>query len=253
MEQVADMQGYVEKMEKSLLDKLFFIDKIWEPIETVLDFGCANGVLIRSLQQLFPEYRYVGYDISQPMIARAKEICPDTEFYTIWEEIPITPSSTLLNISSTLHEVYAYGTKESIAEFWNRVWNTGFGYIAIRDMMVSSRIPTQITPEEQEKVQGLYPEKLAQYQEIWGPVKERFHLIHYLLKYRYTENWEREVRENYLPISTEQLLSLIPDTYEIVYKEHYLLPFIGQQIYKDCGIRLKEATHFKLLLKRKVS
>ena len=74
MEKVADLEVYVQRMQKSFMDKMFFIDKIFEPIDTILDFGCANGVLIRAMQYLFPEYSYVGYDISEDMIKKAKEL-----------------------------------------------------------------------------------------------------------------------------------------------------------------------------------
>ena len=102
-----------------------------------------------------------------------------------------------------------------------------------------------------EKARKLYPEKLAEYESIWGSIEERFNLIHYLLKYSYTENWEREVNENYLPLTVEALLRKIPEEYDIVYSEHYVLPYVKQQIKRDSGIDLKDATHFKILLKRK--
>ena len=68
MEKVPDLEVYVQRMQKSFMDKMFFIDKIFEPIDAILDFGCANGVLIRAMQYLFPEYEYIGYDISADMI-----------------------------------------------------------------------------------------------------------------------------------------------------------------------------------------
>ena len=251
MEQLRDINGYVQKMEKSLMDKLFFIDKLYEPVEYIVDFGCANGVLIRALQALFPEYRYIGYDISSDMIRRGKETVPTAAFYDNWQEIRIPFDRALLNISSTVHEVYAYGTEHSIKEFWDNVFHSGFQYIAIRDMMLSDEIKLMADPEDVMKARKLFPEKLAEYESIWGPISIRFNLIHYLLKYRYTENWDREVRENYLPITKETLLSLIPDDYEIVYQEHYLLPYIKQQVQKDAGIVLKDFTHYKLLLKKR--
>ena len=62
---------------------------------------------------------------------------PECKFYKEWNEIAMDPKETLINISSTLHEVYSYGTEASVAEFWERVFGSGFKYIAIRDMMVS--------------------------------------------------------------------------------------------------------------------
>jgi len=251
MEKVPDIEGYVEKMEKSLLDKMFFMDKMFDPVTNIVDFGCANGVLIRTLQYLFPEHTYIGYDISPDMIELARQTVPGAAFYTEWDAMNIPFGDSVLNISSTLHEVYSYGTAESVAEFWDRVFHSGFKYIAIRDMMLSDGIKLMAEEDDVRKARTLFPEKLAQYESIWGPISIRFNLIHYLLKYRYTENWEREVRENYLPITVETLLSKIPDHYEIVYQEHYALPFLKQQIYKDCAITLQDCTHFKLLLKNK--
>ena len=128
---------------------------------------------------------------------------------------------------------------------------TTAGAIAIRDMMISEKDKIPSDPSDVKKARSLYPEKLSEYESIWGSIDEGFNLIHYLLKYRYTENWDREVRENYLPITVEEMRALIPSHYEIIYDEHYTLPFIKQSIYHDCKINLRSATHFKLLLKIK--
>ena len=233
------------------MDKMFFVDKIFEPIDTILDFGCANGILIGVMRALFPEYSYVGYDISPEMIERAKENLPECAFYQNWEDIKLEPQNSLINISSTVHEVYSYGTEASVAEFWSRVFGSGFKYIAIRDMMISEESLTPSAREDVEKAKQLFPEKLSEYERIWGSIDHRFNLIHYLLKYSYTENWDREVRENYLPVTVEKMMALIPQDYEVVYSEHYVLPYIRQQIKRDCGIDLTDKTHFKLLLKKK--
>ena len=251
MDKVSTLEIYGQRMEKSLLEKLFFIDKVFEPVETVLDFGCANGVMIKMMQQLFPEYHYIGYDISPEMIALAKQHIPGADFYTDWDEIRCDPGKTLINISSTLHEVCHYGTEDSIRIFWDRLFHSGFRYIAIRDMMLSDHIKLMSDEADVRKARKLFPDKLAEYERIWGPISIRFNLIHYLLKYRYTENWDREVRENYFPVTKEALLAKVPDCYEVIYQEHYTLPFIKQQINQDCGITVNDYTHFKLLLKLK--
>lgn len=86
---------------------------------------------------MFGEYRYIGYDISDAMLSAACENVPSAEFYSDWNEIKVDFADSLLNISSTLHEVYSYGTKTEIDEFWKRVFGSGFKYITIRDMMLS--------------------------------------------------------------------------------------------------------------------
>ena len=250
MEKVADLEVYIQRMQRSFLDKLFFADKVFEPIDTILDFGCANGVLIGAMQGLFPEYSYVGYDISEDMIRKARERVSGAVFCQEWEELPVRPETTLLNISSTIHEVYSYGDEASIELFWQRVFGSGFKYVAIRDMMISDDIAPLADPGDVEKARRLFPEKLAEYERIWGSIQRRKDLIHYLLKYSYTENWDREVREDYLPLSVEGLLERVPEGYEIVYSEHYVLPYIRHQVRKDSGITLTDATHFKILLKK---
>ena len=143
MDEVKDLEVYVRRMEKSLMDKLFFVDKIYEPVNSILDFGCANGVLIQTMQRLFPEYNYVGYDISPEMLQQAKINAPEAVFYEDWDQISLDFSGSLLNISSTVHEVYAYGNEASVAQFWDRVFHSGFRYIAIRDMMLTENLPDE--------------------------------------------------------------------------------------------------------------
>ena len=48
--EISDLSGYLYRMQKSMIDKMFFIDKIFEPVETIVEFGCANGELIKMLQ-----------------------------------------------------------------------------------------------------------------------------------------------------------------------------------------------------------
>lgn len=59
------------------------------------------------------------------------------------------------------------------------------------------------------------------------------------------------MRENYFPHTIEEFLNKIPDYYEIVYFEHYTLPFIREQVRKDFGVQLTDPTHGKILLRYK--
>ena len=76
-------------------------------------------------------------------------------------------------------------------------------------------------------------------------------MLHFMMKYRYGENWEREKRENYFPITKEELIKLIPDNYEIVYHEEYALDWVKNKIYEDFKYKVEDNTHIKLILKRK--
>lgn len=53
---------------------------------------------------------------------------------------------------------------------------------------------------------------LRSFEDVWGDVCDVRarkvnvkNLIHFLVKYRYVENWEREVQENYFPVSQDRL------------------------------------------------
>ncbi len=95
-----------------------------------------------------------------------------------------------------------------------------------------------------------YAEHLKNYESVWGKVESERDLIHYLLKYSYTENWEREVRENYLALTLEEFKEHIPENYQITYFDHFTLPYIAWQIKKDFDIELKAPTHLKIILKK---
>ena len=69
------------------------------------------------------------------------------------------------------------------------------------------------------------------------------------MKYRYTDNWEREVNENYLPVSLETVKKKIPSSYKIVYEKDFILPFIQQQVKKDFDVEITHSTHTKLIIK----
>ena len=93
---------------------------------------------------------------------------------------------------------------------------------------------------------------LKEFERINSNIKDNHSLIHFLMKYRYVQNWDREVRENYFPITVEQVLYKIDfNKYNVVYFEHYILPFTKEKVKEDFEIELKDPTHFKLLLERK--
>ena len=50
-------------------------------------------------------------------------------------------------------------------------------------------------------------------------------------------------------IKMKRYLNKIPVHYEVVYFEHYTLPFLREQVWKDFGFTLSDPTHAKILLK----
>jgi len=59
-------------------------------------------------------------------------------------------------------------------------------------------------------------EYLNSFESKWGSINDSYRtFMHYLLKYRYKNNWKREVNENYLPVSLETVKTKIPKTNKI--------------------------------------
>ena len=127
-------------------------------------------------------------------------------------------------------------------------------YVIIRDMIPSEKIDRASDINDVRKVLRKFygTKELNDFQSKWGNIENNKNLVHFLLKYKYVQpNWNREVKENYLPIYREKLLCLFPDEFEVLYHEHYTLPYIKENIMKDFRIELKDATHLKIIFKKK--
>lgn len=260
MTEIINMNVYNSSMAKSLIDKIFFMDKIDSSIDTIFDYGCADGALINFLAPLFPDMTFVGYDRNADMIEAAEnknEAHNNTHFFNSlgdfasWTKtVDLDMSHTAIVLSSLIHEIYSYGTKESIDDFWNFVNNSGFEYIIIRDMALDNVAHRPSLKEDVLKIKKSYSATLlTDFEKYHGSIYDNYNLIHFLMKYRYTENWEREVEENYLPLSTEKIASCISADYELVYFDHYILPFLANVVKKDFDITIKDYTHVKFIYK----
>jgi len=266
-----DITGYNERMASSILDKLFFMRLIdRNDIDTIVDFGCANAELFRHLpyswtkdgdaviehfdKPVDPGWNMVGIDNNEEMIRLAKENFPAGLYVSTFSDLPDISENTLLNISSTIHEIYSYCTLEEIDEFWNNVFGLGFRYISIRDMMTAVKSDRPMS-EEEARILKEYnrndPRKMHNdFRRCWPEMRVR-DMLHFMQKNRYVDNWDRECQENYFPITVEYLLSLVPENYEIVYLNAYCLEYVKNRILEDFGYEVKDPTHIQLLLRRK--
>ena len=257
-----DIEYYNRQMSLGMKDKLFFIDRLpSDPTKgyTFIDFGCADGSLINELYGIFgTRCRYVGYDISDQMISFAKsKFCGDPKsalFTTKWEDV-ITRvkyfSNTVLILSSVIHEVYSYGTSKDISDFWNTALGSRFDYVIVRDMMLSSASITR-TPDPSDirlvTSNSDHDTQVEEFEKVWGPIDNNRNLIHFLLKYRWEINWERELYENYFPIVIEEFLERVEAFgYQLDYFEKFRIKVVEDQIKKDFGIQLRDTTHIKAI------
>jgi len=251
MTPINNMQVYNAGMRKGMLDKIWWIDKIDNSIDTVVDYGCADGALLSMVHEINPNLKLYGYDFNEDMIKLATENVASGCFSSDYDEmVAATSKASVLVASSVFHEIENYAP--NVEEEYDRIFNNNYKYIAIRDMFISEKSYGIADPLTVAKVRQQFDyNKIQEFETHIGTIDYNENLLQFFLTYRYKENWDREVCENYFPYTIEQFLYRIPNNYEIVYFEHYTLPFIREQVFKDFGVQLKNPTHGKILLKLK--
>jgi hypothetical protein len=225
-------------------------------VKNIVDFGCADGTLIREMNKVMPNVRYIGYDNNPEMISIAQTKSAGISNISFTDTFPsnVYGKSSLLNLSSVIHEIYSYCNEDEIYEFWNNVFLSEFKYISIRDLCVSKNVNRRTDMADYLKlIEKADNKQIKEFQLIWGLLMDNRNFLHFLMKYKYVENWDREVKENYFPITLEELLKKIPYDYEIVYINTYCLPYTRSVVEKDFGISIKDNTHVKLLLRKRIN
>ena len=260
-----DISIYNERMDKSIEDKLWFINKV--DADIYVDFGCANGNLLKHLSYIHQrqgktDIKYIGYDNNNEMLElaiqncnRFKNISFTNDFLNIRNDYDIpNDKKVCLILSSVLHEVYSYSNAKEKEDFWDSIHYLNFDYIAIRDMTsgidmnsftqyVSRTIEYQIMAVKEKANQ----QQLLDFQRYWGRINSLHDLTHFLLKYKYVENWDRELKENYLPLTTSILHYRLNFSYERKYHKLYCLPYLKNLFKKDFGINFIGYTHMNVL------
>lgn len=254
MEEIASKDKYNTSMSKSVLDKMFFLDKVPDDI-VIVDWGCADGSLLKEIIKFFPDNDYIGYDINEEMISKARKNIDDvvftSEFKMLITELQDYQDKTVvINLSSVIHEVYSYRNTEEIDEFWNTVFKLA-DIVVIRDMIFEQHMDRASDPNDVRKIRANADRRYLQdFESIEGSIKNNKNLIHYLMKYRWKDNWEREVREDYFPLSRERLDRIIPNDFKIRYETMFALPYTQRRVEEGFGIEIKDNTHIKLILER---
>ena len=262
--------SYNQNMAKGMEDKLFFINIL--PLResnhwVFVDFGCADGTLFTALgpilEKMGIQATLIGYDISETMVNLAKQKLASYSFDKVsvvftynWnivdKYIRYSNAKKAVILSSVVHEVYSYAESEQdIRVFWDRILNSGFDFICIRDMMPSESIdrPTDedMLQDFLETIRDKKPELMDyvnDFQSHWGSLSNNKNFVHYLLKYRWITNWTREVNENYFPIYVEDFLDMM-SSYRSKYIKLFRVPFLDECWLKDFGLAITDNTHIK--------
>ena len=269
-EKFKDLQSYNKNMSKGIEDKLFFLKHLPQDHGCIyVDFGCADGALIESLRHILPNNQFVGYDASEEMIDLARKKVNDrgsnVMFTDSWQEVEnkLKGSSSMkkvLILSSVIHEVYSYAQDQTVIDlFWDRVLKTGFDYICVRDMMIpSDTVYTPANKEWTKNIDRFYScfmssTRLNEFKKNWGELTNKRTVLHFLLKYRWQINWNREVKENYFPIDIETFLGRFWGYYNLNHFERFIVPFIKDKIEEDFYIKLgdDDSTHIKAVFSKR--
>lgn len=253
---IKNIETYNQEMSSTIEDKIFFLEYC-KP-DLIVDFGCAGGTTLFEINKLYPNIKLIGYDLSTDMLDMAKNKVTGELFTNKWSEVKEKikeAKNPLLLLSSVIHEVYSYSLPIDVNKFWFDVFNSGFKYVAIRDMIPSSLLDKmEVTNEEYNKILDNVSDikVVKDFENIWGPInKNRRNLVHFLLKYHYfNDNWDRELLENYVPITKKTLDKKIPSNWFKVYESSFTLPYLKNKVKNDFGIILNDKTHIKLLLER---
>lgn len=251
-----NLDYYNKSMSRTLIDKMFFLPHV--DATFFVDYGCGDGSLIEACNYFKPESIYIGYDNNRWQVDLARNrVGYLNDNIRIYNILDYTKSAieqnkdkkSCLILSSVIHEVYSYQSEEEIEKFWDFVLNTGFDYIAIRDMFPVDHLWCVNDVEDNKE----YADKLRQFEKVWGSIRNEYNYQHFLLKYYQTENWERELHENYLPLKYYQILEKFLKSkynYDVLYENRYILPFLRKRIKKDFGFNLFTSTHYQLLLEK---
>ena len=262
MPEIEDYSVYNDRMRRSMWDKAFFMDKV-PGTELIVDYGCADGSLIRFLHSLFPSMHFIGFDIDPAMIAAAnREKAENMWFFSDPEEmlqkihsLNIERRRIAVNFSSVLHEIFHYDCDRSMIT--RLIEQISPRYLVVRDMMYHSQQEDAVIPQAaQEQIRRVLPkEQLQDFENCWGSIGVRRNLAHLILKYKYRENWERECAENYFSYTLDDLAGLLDPggIYSPILMSRYILPWCRYDAENNLGIDMGDefTTHFSLTLSRR--
>ena len=257
-----DLDIYTTEMSKSVWDKAFFMDKI-PGVKCIIDFGCADGAMIRYLSPLFPNIMFVGYDISKELIDRARKTPPFNANIIYFEDGSLAgvaaliryvlnsfkPEEICINFSSVLHEVFSSTGGDTVIKYLITRLHPKF--ITIRDMYCDD--PISFTSIEQmkeiwDKLPDHYPQEFVK---KFGTVLNWRDLTHLLMKLQWIDNgWADEMKEDYFSWTLDKLYPII-GAYSPCFEARYQLPYLSEKWKNEYGWYNPDIhTHAQFILRR---
>lgn len=258
MNNIKNLDLYLERMSKPLQEKLTIARFIPENAKNILDVGCADGTVTAALAEIFPAKTFVGLDINSEFIALATgkhAKIKNLSFENIYlrERLNNPEKFDVVIFCSVLHEFYSYG--EGISTVVKALSDAReilapSGTLIIRDMILYEYSATsdlwleKLVAKVKSKSEIL--PLLNSFESIYGTINSVKKLNHFILKYLYGDNWEMESKENYVETSFEkydQILKLLD--MKIQYQRSSTIPFLKEKWKTDFGFSDEEINGFR--------
>lgn len=258
--QHADHHKINVEMRMVIPEKLSF----WLPhlpmskITAIVDFGCADGSLLKTISEMCPSLtaRYYGIDNERRQRMAARENFPKGTYMSGTSMLAPVAGPKLLILSSVLHEVGTGMSPERLKAWWDfNVVKPGFEWIVIRDfasLRGDSDTPAEWLEKFSETENADLFERAGQFIRRYGYRHTLRNAMHWLLKYPYADNWERELAEDYYAVPSSQVQKLaINSGYYLVHHELTTSPFVRDRIKHDTDIDIGgKPTHYNMILRR---
>jgi SAM-dependent methyltransferase len=244
-----DAAGYLSRMSASVQEKAKVAQLIDPQSQRMLDVGCADGTLTGVLAVAFPRADVLGIDLDADFVssavARQGPHHARLSFERVYlRELLLRPERyDAVTFVSVLHEFAAYG--QGISSIVKAIADAHEllrpdGRIIIRDMIPAAytwqnRAGATSAIAKVRAVPRIVPQ-LSDFEATYGKLDTLHGLNHFLLKYFYTDNWQHENAEAYMPMSIEQyeevfrLLGM-----DIVHRDCHRLAFLENKWRADFG------------------
>jgi 2-polyprenyl-3-methyl-5-hydroxy-6-metoxy-1,4-benzoquinol methylase len=249
-QELVDPRVYLQRMAAGLHDKLRVAAYLPPTASTVLDVGCADGALTLALAARYPAVQFLGIDLDAEFVDQARQnaartALPNVEFRRVYlrQLLAETPRFDCVVFASVLHEFWTYGegissVLKALADA-HELLRPG-GTTIIRDMILEEymwKATLGVDSMRARITASSHAAILGEFDSYWGRANNLGGINHFLLKYRYRENWARELPEHYVPVSAEQYLAIFTLLgMQVQTHARYLLPFLRERWQEDFSL-----------------
>ena len=156
-----DSRGYLERMEKSMREKLFFLEHIDLNDKIIIDFGAANGALAKEIMNIYPtNMTYFCVESNEEFFKECEilkvlgvHIVHDLTEVEMWLKNNKDNREAVLICSSVMHEL-TQKMQRNVVRFSREYCD----YMIVRDMFYEyNSIPDEREKDILEKIICLAP------------------------------------------------------------------------------------------------